>query len=130
MAPLTNSRLAWAVWITLALSATHLIHNIAFFHLYPEPDWLNAQILDVWSVIACAALILGYAAWRRHHYYFGMAGMLIFLVSSLGVVIHYKYDGAAGMSLLMHILIWLEFIPTLWLAYELAFAWRKFKIPF
>ena len=117
-------RLGWAVWITLACSAAHLTHNVMFFHLYPEPSWLNARLLDVWSVFACVALVAGYFAWQRKSRCIGMACMLVFWLSSLSVVMHYKYEGAANMSLLMHALVWLEFIPTLWLGYELARAWR------
>ncbi len=127
------SKLGWAVLIAVLCSLAHLAHNVAFFHHYPEPSWLNARLLDVWSVVAVCALVVGYLGWQRGWRILGMACMLVFLLSSLTVVMHYKYDGAANMTLLMHTLIWLQFIPTLWLAYELARAWRlsakpRFKI--
>jgi hypothetical protein len=126
---LPTSKLGWAVLIALLCSLAHLTHNVAFFHHYPEPSWLNARLLDVWSVVAVIALIVGYLMWQREWRISGMACMLVFLLSSLTVIMHYKYDGAANMTLLMHALIWLQFIPTLWLAYELARVWRSAREP-
>ena len=127
----TPARLKLAMVGCLVGSIGHLTHNVAFFDAYPEPAWLDARWLDLWSVVAVASLIVGYLQWQRvarktgGRSMLGLCLMLVFLISSLLVVMHYRYDGASEMSFVMHALIWLQFLPTLWLGRELARSWRR-----
>ncbi len=108
--------------INIATSILHYVDNILFFHTYPEPRWINPQIIDAFWFVMTPFALLGYALYskgsRRHSY----LCLYLYALMSLLVLGHYRYGSMWEMSMKINLLIISEAIAavaliayTMWL---------------
>jgi hypothetical protein len=51
--------------INIGTSILHYVDNILFFHTYPEPPWINPQIIDAFWFVMTPLAVLGYVLYRK-----------------------------------------------------------------
>ncbi len=98
--------------INISTSILHYVDNILFFHVYPEPHWINPQIIDLFWFVMTPFAVLGYILYskglRRHSY----LCLYLYALMSLLVLGHYRYGSMWEMSPKMNLLIVIEAIAA------------------
>jgi hypothetical protein len=108
--------------INIGTTILHYVDNILFFHTYPEPHWINPQIIDAFWFVMTPFAVLGYVLYRRGLRRQAYFCLYLYALMSLLVVGHYRYGSMWDMSMKMNLLIFIEAIAavgligyTMWL---------------
>src|ERR1700722_9594306 len=100
------------VAVNIISTVLHYTDNVCFFSDYPEPTWLNAHIVDsIWFIMtpfAIAGLLL-YGNGKRKSAFVSLG---IYSLMSLLVLGHYLFAPFDGISLRIHLFIWMEAIAA------------------
>lgn len=115
-------RLLLLLAINIGASILHYVDNILFFHAYPEPPWINPQIIDAFWFVMTPLAVLGYVFYSKGLRGYSYLCLYLYAVMSLLVLGHYRYGSMWEMSVKMNLLIFIEAIAavalvayTMWL---------------
>jgi hypothetical protein len=115
-------RLLILLVINIGTSILHYVDNILFFHTYPEPHWINPQIIDLFWFVMTPLAVLGYVLYSKGLRRYSYLCLYLYALMSLLVLGHYRYGSMWEMSLKMNLLIFIEAIAavaliayTMWL---------------
>jgi hypothetical protein len=108
--------------INIGTSIFHYVHNILFFHNYPEPHWINPQIIVAFWFVMTPFALLGYLLYSKGLLRHSYLCLYLYALMSLLVLGHYRYGSIWEMSMKMNLLIFIEAIAavaliayTMWL---------------
>lgn len=108
--------------INIGTSVLHYVDNILFFHAYPEPRWINPQIIDAFWFVMTPFACLGYLLYSKGLLTHSYLCLYLYALMSLLVLGHYRYGSMWEMSMRTNLLIFIEAIAgvaligyTLWL---------------
>lgn len=91
-------------------SILHYVDNVMHFEHYPEPDWLNAQLVDLFWFFMTPFAIVGLYLVKRHRFNFALWLLIAYALMGLLVLGHYNYAPFFDISFKIHLFIWLEAI--------------------
>ncbi|MDP9099272.1 MAG: hypothetical protein M3N48_09820 [Verrucomicrobiota bacterium] len=86
----------------------HYTDNVCYFHLYPEPTWLNAKIVDAFWFVMTPLALIGYLLIRREHIRRGCLFLYAYATASLLVLGHYRFAPFFLIPFRIHLFILLE----------------------
>ena len=98
--------------INIGTSILHYVDNILFFHTYPEPHWINPQIIDAFWFVMTPFAVLGYLLYSKGLRRYAYLCLYLYALMSLLVVGHYRYGSMWEMSMKMNLLIMIEAIAA------------------
>lgn len=99
---------------TVVTSILHYVDNVVFFHLYPEPVWLKAQVVDVFWFIMTTVGVAGYLLWHRGAKRLGITALVAYCMMNMLSLGHYLYAAPWDISFRINLFIWVEvFAATL-----------------
>jgi hypothetical protein len=111
--------------VNVGASILHYVDNIVFFHTYPEPHWINPQIIDGFWFLMTPLAILGYALYSKGLRFYSYLCLYLYALMSLLVLGHYGYGSMWEMSLKINLLIFVEAVAAVALiAYTI---WLQFR---
>ena len=115
-------RLLVLLVINIGTSILHYVDNIFLFHTYPEPYWINPQIIDALWFVMTPLAVLGYILYSKGLRRQAYLCLYLYGLMSLLVLGHYRYGSMWEMSMKMNLLIFIEAIAavvliayTMWL---------------
>lgn len=105
-----NKWLVFWILLTAFSSVLHYGHNIAHFEHYPEPKWLNPQIIDWFWFVMTPFAIIGcffdmYGLRRTAFVLFALYALMNMLT-----LLHYGCEIRVPISFTIHLFIWFEAI--------------------
>jgi hypothetical protein len=111
--------------LNIGASLLHYVDNIVFFHTYPEPPWINPQIIDAFWFVMTPFAVFGYLLYSRGLRIYACLCLYLYALMSLLVLGHYRYGSMRELSLRSNLLIVSEAIAAVALiAYTL---WLQFR---
>ena len=111
--------------INIGTSILHYVDNILFFHTYPEPHWINPQIIDAFWFVMTPFAVLGYVLYSKGLLGYSYLCLYLYALMSLLVLGHYRYGSMWEMSMRMNLLIFIEAIAAVGLiGYSI---WLQFR---
>jgi hypothetical protein len=60
ISPRHKQVLYWLLIANVVATIFHYADNVCYFHLYPEPAWLNAKIVDAFWFVMTPLAVIGY----------------------------------------------------------------------
>lgn len=81
--------LFWMVVANVVTSIGHYVDNVLFFAFYPEPTWLNAEIVDIGWFIMTPFGVAGYRFYRDGYRSTAFATLYVYAIMNLLVLGHY-----------------------------------------
>jgi len=122
---LTKRGLLVILAINVLTTILHYVDNIAFFHTYPEPAWINPQIIDAFWFVITPIVVLGYVLYSKGLHPYSYLCLYLYSLLSLLVLGHYGTGSMLEMSFKINFLILLEtFAAVTLIAYT---AWLQFR---
>lgn len=122
---LNYSNLKWLFIINIVTTILHYVDNVLFFAHYPEPDWLNPQLVDLFWFVMTPVALLSLWQYKRQHFYLGFALLVSYVLMSLLVLGHYRYAPFHEINFKIHLFIWLEAIAAIvLLVYGTAYTYH------
>lgn len=110
--------------INVCVSILHYVDNIMFFPTYPEPHWINSQIVDAFWFIMTPFAVLGCVLYGKGLRNYSYLCLYLYSLMSLLVLGHYGYGSIWEMSLKINLPIFVEALAavalatyTMWLQY-------------
>jgi hypothetical protein len=111
--------------VNVLTTVLHYADNIIFFHTYPEPPWINPQIIDAFWFVMTPIAVLGYALYRRGLHPYSYLCLYLYSLMSLLVLGHYGAASIGELSFKINFLILLEaFAAVALIAYTM---WLQFR---
>ena len=111
--------------INIGTSVSHYVDNVLFFHTYPEPTWINPQVIDGFWFVMTPLAVSGYVLYSKGLLRQAYLCLYLYGLMSLLVLGHYRYGSMWEMSMKMNLLIIIEAIAaagligyTLWLQFR------------
>ncbi|WP_462159695.1 hypothetical protein [Pseudoalteromonas sp. GB56] len=101
-------------------SVLHYVHNVMYFQHYPEPDWLNAQLVDYFWFLMTFIGAAGAYCVLTQRVRIGVRLIVSYGVMNMLSVLHYGVDSDNVMTQTMHLFIWLETLCALFLVGYIA----------
>jgi hypothetical protein len=98
--------------INIGTSILHYVDNILFFHTYPEPHWINPQIIDAFWFVMTPFAVLGYVLYSKGLRRYSYLCLYLYALMSLLVLGHYRYGSMWEMSIKINLLIFMEAIAA------------------
>ena len=65
ISPRHQQGLYWLLIANVVSTIFHYADNVCYFHLYPEPAWLNARIVDAFWFVMTPLAVICYLMVRR-----------------------------------------------------------------
>lgn len=102
------------IWFafTFLSSILHYVHNVIYFSFYPEPIWLNPDLVDYcWFVMTPFGLLGLWFLWlenKKTSFFF----LSIYCIMNLLTLGHYGCEVKIPISFAIHSFIWLEAIAA------------------
>ncbi len=103
-----NRTLIFLVFLTALSSVAHYVHNIVHFEHYPEPDWLNPQIVDFFWFIMTPFAILGLYFNKKRMPRSAFSALTIYSLMNMLTLLHYACDAKVPITFTIHFFIWFE----------------------
>jgi hypothetical protein len=100
--------LLWLIVANVISTIFHYVDNICYFHLYPEPTWLNAKAVDAFWFIMTPLAVIGYWQIRARAVRRGCLFLYAYAAASLLVLGHYLFAPFLSISFRIHFFILLE----------------------
>ena len=108
--------------INVLTTILHYADNIAFFHTYPEPHWINPQIIAAFWFVMTPIAFVGYVLYGRGSHPYSYLCLYLYSLMSLLVLGHYRYGSVSELPFRINLFILAEafaalalFAYTLWL---------------
>ena len=120
MSPHSKQILLWILVANVVSTIFHYVDNICYFHLYPEPPWLNAKIVDAFWFVMTPLAVIGYLLIRRNRLLSGCMFLYTYSLASLLVLGHYLLAPFFSISLRIHTFILLEAVLAIALIFYLV----------
>ena len=76
--------------INLGTSILHDVDNLLFFHTYPEPHWLNPQMIDAFWFVMMPLAVSGYVLYSKGLRRYSSLCLYLYGLMSLLVPGHYR----------------------------------------
>lgn len=109
MHPLFRYRiLVYLIIANIIASILHYVDNVIHFEHYPEPDWLNAQLVDLFWFFMTPFALLGLWLMKKQQYMPALFALIAYALMGLLVLGHYNYASFFNISFKIHLFIWLE----------------------
>ena len=96
------------VALNILSSIFHYVDNVVFFHDYPEPEWLEPGVVDLFWFLMTPFALVGYLQVVRGRYMSGYACLTLYSLMSLLVLGHYNYAPIHEISLKINAFILIE----------------------
>ena len=100
--------LFWLIVANVIATIFHYADNVCYFHLYPEPTWLNAKIVDAFWFVMAPLAVIGYWQIRVGAVRRGCLFLYAYAAASLLVLGHYRFAPFLSISFRIHFFILLE----------------------
>ena len=108
MSPSPRRTLFWLLVANVVATVFHYADNVCYFHLYPEPTWLNAKLVDAFWFVMTPLAIIGYLLARRGRVGRGCLFLHAYAAASLLVLGHYRFASFSAIAFRIHFFILLE----------------------
>lgn len=107
--PVAHLRNLGRVLLAVAMSsALHYLDNLAFFHEYPEPPWINRAMIDAFWFLMTPLALAGWVLLKRGHDASGLLLLLVYAACNLLSLGHYLYAPLHTIGIRIHAFILLE----------------------
>lgn len=106
--PRSRQALFWLLVANVIATVCHYADNVCYFHLYPEPPWLNAKMVDAFWFVMTPLAVVGYALLRRGFLHRGCFVLYAYAAASLLVLGHYRFAPFFSIALRIHVFILVE----------------------
>jgi len=115
--------------INVGASILHYVDNIMFFHTYPEPPWINPQIIDAFWFVMTPFAVLGYVLYGKGLRTYSYLCLYLYSLMSLLVLGHYRYGSMWEMSFKINLLIFIEaFAAVALITYTIWLQFRREEV--
>lgn len=102
--------LFWLIIANIVASILHYVDNVMHFEHYPEPDWLNAKLVDMFWFFMTPFAVFGFMAFKKQQYYLSLFLIISYALMGLLVLGHYNYAPFFEINFKIHLFILLEAI--------------------
>lgn len=102
--------LKWILIATFLSSVLHYVDNILFFAHYPEPNWLNPKLVDLFWFVMTPLAPLGFYAIKKGHHNIGAMLLIAYGACNMLTLGHYKFAPLESIAVKIHLFIALEAI--------------------
>ena len=102
--------LVYLVIANIVASILHYVDNVVHFEHYPEPDWLNAHLVDLFWFFMTPFALLGLWFAKKCYYKSALCSLIVYALMGLLVLGHYNYAPFFDISFKIHLFIWIEAI--------------------
>jgi hypothetical protein len=94
-----------ALIASVVSTAIHYLDNAIYIDHYPQPDWINPELVYiVWSLLTLIG-IAGYLFFKEGRYLSSGLYLLVYSYTGLSSLGHYLYGSLHDFSAKMHLLI-------------------------
>jgi hypothetical protein len=100
--------LFWLLVANVIATIFHYADNVCYFHLYPEPPWLNARLVDAFWFVMTPLAVVGYLLIKRGFLHWGCFVLYAYAAASLLVLGHYRFAPFFSIATRIHFFILLE----------------------
>ena len=108
MSPSPRRTLFWLLVANVVATVFHYADNVCYFHVYPEPTWLNAKLVDAFWFVMTPLAIIGYLLVRHGSVQRGCLFLHAYAAASLLVLGHYRFAPFSAIAFRIHFFILLE----------------------
>jgi hypothetical protein len=129
ISPRRKQALFWLLIANVVSTIFHYVDNVCYFHLYPEPAWLNAKMVDGFWFVMTPLAFIGYSMVRRGLIHRGCLILYAYAAASLLVLGHYRFAPFLAISFRIHLFILLEAALALALILYVAWIQREHRRP-
>lgn len=120
--------LGWLLLATAMSSVLHYVDNLAFFHEYPEPPWINRSMIDAFWFVMTPLALAGWIAIKRGNPAIGLLLLLGYAGCNLLSLGHYLYAPLHAISTRIHAFILMEALLAVVLIFTLVrMAFARFS---
>lgn len=102
--------LKWILVVTFVSSILHYVDNILFFAYYPEPDWINPQIVDLFWFVMTPLAPLGFYLIKKERHHIGTSLLIVYGGCNMFTLGHYNYAPLNSIAIKIHLFIAFEAI--------------------
>jgi len=102
--------LVFLVALTVLSSIGHYVHNVIHFEHYPEPEWLNPQLVDAFWFIMTPFAIIGLFLDKVQMRKYAFISLTAYCLMNMLTLLHYACEVRVPISLSIHFLIWFEVV--------------------
>lgn len=106
--PRRRQVLFWLLVANVIATIFHYADNVCYFHLYPEPPWLNAKWVDAFWFVMTPLAVVGYLLLKRGFIHWGCFVLYAYAAASLLVLGHYRFAPFFSIAARIHFFILLE----------------------
>lgn len=117
-----NRALLFLLLLTAFSSVGHYVHKIIHFEHYPEPEWLNPQIIDAFWLVMTPFAAMGLYFDKKQTPKRACASFTTYALLNMLTLLHYACEIKMPMTFAIHFFIWFEAICAMLL---LLYVWRR-----
>ena len=102
-----------ALGVSIASTAIHYTDNYLYVDEYPQPDYINRELIVLAWFLLTLVGIAGYLFYRDGKPAAAVAYLLVYSYTGLSSLGHYAFGDMGEFSTKMHVLIWMDGIAGL-----------------
>ncbi|HEU4481140.1 MAG TPA: hypothetical protein VFS18_04580, partial [Actinomycetota bacterium] len=97
-----------AVAASVAVTAVHYTDNYVSIDDYPQPGYINQELVALAWILLTLIGVAGYLFYRDRKPLAGVSYLLVYSYTGLSSLGHYAYGSSGDFTTKMHVLIWTD----------------------